>query len=100
MIEMTKDEQFALERAYYYKQTLTAAGNGEAIRIPSGDISSIAYQLDGDGSVQVTAYPAADILADTAVWSTLADGDTVNPAITAIRQVNSTGTTVLNVRAQ
>ena len=100
MKEMIQDSQYAQENQYYYKQTLIAAGNGEAIRIPGGDIRSVAYQFDGTGSVQVTGYPIADILADTAVWVTVLEGDAINPSITAIRQVNTSGTTVLNVRAQ
>jgi hypothetical protein len=100
MIDMNLDTRYATENQYYIKQTLAVAGPGEAIRIKGGDIQNIAYQLEGEGSVQVTAYPYADIEAGTAIWSTLTDGDTVNPAISAIRQNNTSGTTVFCVRAQ
>lgn len=100
MVEMRKDERYSSERQWYYKETLTSAGPGEAIRIPAGDLTSIGYQLEGDGTVQITAYPYADINNDTAVWSTVEDGAQINPSISAIRQTNISGTTVLNVRCQ
>lgn len=100
MIEMIVDKHYAKENQYYYKQTLVTAGPSEAIRIPGGDISNIAYQLEGSGAVQVTCYPIEDIIADTAIWVTVESGNVINPAITAIRQNNTSGTTVLNVRCQ
>ena len=100
MKEMIQDEIFSRERQHYYKQVLDAAGTGEPIRIPSGDITAISYQFDGDGTVEVTGYPVADILDDTAVWVEVLEGDGINPSVTAIRQTNASGTTVLNLRVQ
>ena len=62
--------------------------------------SRLAFQLTGDGIVQVTVYPPEDILLGTAVWLDVPEGADVNPAVTAVRQINVTGTTVLNVRVK
>ena len=93
-------EKNAIEHVWEAKETLTEAGYGEAIYLPGGDLSYVAHQLTGDGYVQVTVYPKADIEADTAEWIDVGDDELINPSDTAIRQVNSSGTTVLCVRCQ
>ena len=100
MVEMVQDERFAVEKQYYYKEVMITSGNGEAIRIAGGDIHAITYQLDGNGTLQATAYPVSCILDNTAVWVDVPEDNYLNPAITAVRQVNVSGTTTLNVRCQ
>jgi len=98
--EMNVDPKSATDFAYYYKQTLSAPGYGDVIRIPGGRLNCIAHTLDGTGSVEVTAYPLEDVIADTALWETLPSDVEVLSSVTAIRQLNVSGTTVLNVRCQ
>ena len=85
---------------YSYKETLTSSGSGDAIRIPGGEISSVAYDLEGDGTVEVTNYTEEDIDGNSAVWRTVNQDDLINPSITAIRHTNVSGTTVFIVRCQ
>jgi len=78
----------------------TAAASTVAIPVFSGDITNIVYSLDGTGKVQATIDDHTEIIAGTATWVDLVDGAYVNPAVTALRQFNTSGTTVLKVRMQ
>ena len=98
--EMEIDERYGVHNQYKGKETLSSSGAGVAFMIPGGDIKSIAYDLEGTGEVQVTNYDEADIVADVAEWRTVMTGELINPSISAIRQFNTSGTTVFVVRAQ
>lgn len=98
--EMNVGKRYALQNQYYYKETLSVAGNGDAILIPCGDINFVAHDLQGDGKIQVTVSPVEDIINDIAIWVDVVEDSLINPADTAVRQVNSTGTTILNLRCQ
>lgn len=80
----------------------TAAASTVAIPVFSGDITNIVYSLlgTGVGKVQATIDDHTEIIAGTATWVDLVDGAYVNPAVTALRQFNTSGTTVLKVRMQ
>lgn len=94
--------------AWEYKDELSAPANGDSVLIPT-TVKSVAVTLEvsgGTGKVQATTSPISDVQNDTAVWidwnagevaATTQDG--IIPA-TAIRQVNTAGTTRLLVRAQ
>lgn len=101
-VQMEVDSRYSTENQYKYSETLDSPGPGKAILIPGGDISSVSYQLEPDagGSIQVTNYDEDAIIADSAVWITITSGDQINPSISAIRQNNTSGTTVFTVRAQ
>jgi len=98
---MTTIKNFKMQKGYEAVDTTASLGASDvAILIPTGGITSVVYQLLGDGKVQGTAMPKSTIENDTAVWEDLTDGAVVNPALTAIRQYNASGTTTLYVRAQ
>jgi len=102
ILEMTKGKSYAnLKFQYEAVDTLTAAGTSNiAIRLPGGDISAIAYDLQGTGTIQVCGTPVSSIEADTAIWRDVESGDSINLAATAMRQINVNGdTTILHVRA-
>jgi hypothetical protein len=91
-----------------YNDTLATPGNGSSVINPDNvKIISVTLQITaGQGKVQATTSLLSDVLADTAVWVdwdagnvTATTQDTANP-VTAIRQVNTSGTTKMMVRAQ
>lgn len=100
--EMTVDKSYAHENEYFFKETLSATGAGKNVRVPGGDISAVSYQLTGDGTVEVTNFPQEDIENDDpgVVWITVPVGADISPAVTFIRHINVSGTTIFNVRAQ
>ena len=94
--------------AWEYKDELTAPANGDSVIIPT-TVKSVAVTLEvsaGTGKVQATTSLLSEVENDTAVWVDWDAGevavttqDGVAP-VTAIRQVNATGTTRFIVRAQ
>lgn len=94
--------------AYESSEALTSAGNGSWIIIPTGIqiISIILNVFAGSGSVQVTNSPVYEVKTGSPYVLTWDDGvvtSTTQSAVlpvTAIRQVNTSGTTILELRAQ
>lgn len=94
--------------AYEYNGTLTAAGNGEWVLIPNaiGSITIILEVTAGSGYVEVTNDTVYEVKQNTAVGLGWDDGTVTQTTqsvvlpVTAIRQVNVTGTTTLKLRAQ
>lgn len=93
----------------YKSAVLDSAGNGVSILIPTQIQNiSVALILGGSstGKVQTTISPLQDVLDDTAIWfdwdAGVVSASTVDVAkpVTAIRQVNASGTTQLLMRAQ
>lgn len=93
----------------YKGVALSSAGNGPSVIIPT-QIRTVSVRLlvsgSSSGNVQYSLSTLAEVLADTAIWQEWDSGvvtahttDTANP-VTAIRQVNVSGTTQLELRAQ
>lgn len=103
MKEMNIGKKYSSQNQYYYKETITA-GNGEAILIPCGDISSVSHSMytasTGTGKTQFTNSTREDVGNNVAVWIDYTEGAIISPAVTAIRQVCDTGTTTLEVKCQ
>jgi len=96
-------------RAYEYEDTITGgAANGDTVIIPV-NIKSIQATLiiaAGSGKIQTTTSSVAKVIAGTETWVdwdlgviTSTDQDSCMP-VTAIRQVNASGTTTMQLRAQ
>lgn len=98
------------KKGFEYKSVvLSSAGNGVSVLIPTQVQNiSVALVLGGSstGKVQTTISPLEDVINDIAIWidwdagvvsETTAD---VAKPVTAIRQVNASGTTQLLMRAQ
>lgn len=96
------------EIAWHYEEELTSPGAGHAILFPTG-IENIAVTLTpsgGSGKVQATTSSIERIKEGLAIWVdwdagtvTASTQDYCSP-VTAIRQVNVSGDTLLEVRAQ
>jgi hypothetical protein len=98
------------KKGFEYKGViLSSAGNGGSVLIPT-QVQNIAVALvvggSSTGKVQTTVSPLADVESDNAVWLDWDAGvvstntaDVAKP-VTAIRQVNVSGTTQLLMRAQ
>ncbi len=94
--------------AYEYTEELIIAGNGAWILIPR-DISVITAMLEvvaGSGSIEVTndtVYNVKINLATGITWddgTVVADTQSAIMPVTAVRQVNVSGTTTIKLRAQ
>lgn len=97
------------ESVWEYKETKTTSGNGNIIMLPNetGKYDSVMCSLiisSGTGKIQTTISNRADIIAGIANWidwdygavsSTTTD---VFFQVAAVRQVNSSGTTKIEVR--
>ena len=95
--------------AYEYSDTpIAAPGNGDAVLIPASvrQISVTLKVTAGSGKVQTSTSTVEAVVAGTADWvdwdhgvaiATLTD---VCSPVTAIRQVNASGTTQIQMRAQ
>ena len=94
--------------AWEYEDTLSSAIDGSSVIVPE-NIKNLSVTLQisaGSGKVQTTTSKLEDVLNNNAVWVDWDNGvvtsttqDSCVP-ITAIRQVNVSGTTKLLVRAQ
>jgi hypothetical protein len=94
--------------AWEYQETLSSASEGVAVLVPAG-VDNITLSLivtAGSGKVQYTVSPIANVKNNTANWVNWDAGtvsatatDAIYP-ITALKQVNVSGTTRLEVRAQ
>lgn len=101
--EMTVDSRKdALQNAYYASDILAATGiSTKAILIPNGDITSIAWQLEGaSAKIQATVYPIEDIESGSALWEDVPEDNVLQPAVQAIRLVSLDGAAILNIRCQ
>jgi hypothetical protein len=107
-IANVKDISEANEEAWEIEEELSSAGNGKSVIIPAGCVQ-IAVTLEvtaGEGKVQASTSLLSDVKADTAVWVDWPSGNvTVNTQqasvpVTALRQVNVSGTTKIILRAQ
>lgn len=87
-----------------FSQTLSIVGNGNSILVPKG-MQTVLISLKvtaGEGKVQFTMSSIAEVNAETAVWEDW-DAGSVTAAltsdilypITAIRSVNTSGTTIM-----
>ena len=95
--------------AWEYDEELTVPSNGKALIIPT-TIKGISVTLkitDGSGKIQSTVSSLDKVLAETDVeWVDWDSGEIagttsdVSAPVTAIRQVNTSGTTRLLLRAQ
>jgi len=103
------DTQNIKAMSWDYKDTLSSSGNGNAVIIPPG-VDSVQVALmptAGSGKIQATLDKYEDVIddPDAVDWVDWPSGviaigtqDSVNPP-TAVRQVNVTGTTKMNVVA-
>lgn len=96
-----------LELGWEYEETLSSPGNGVWIKNPNGILgSAVTLEISGgSGKVQATTSLMSKVDADLAVGVDWAQGvvtgtiqDYVIP-VTAIRQVNVSGTTKITVRS-
>lgn len=98
------------KNGFGFKSTvLSSPGNGVSVLVPTQVQSiSVALILGGSssGKVQSTLSPIEDVINDTAIWLDWSAGivsfttaDVAKP-VTAIRQVNISGTTQILMRAQ
>jgi len=96
--------------SYQYSEELEEAGNGSTIIVPA-NVAGVSIELEvsgGEGKVQATLTPFDDIIIteDNADWFDWIHGSVVVTTqgrckpVTALRQVNVSGTTVLKLRAQ
>ena len=86
-----------------FSESLSSPGNGDSVLIPRG-AQSILISLkitSGEGKVQYSNSSIASVKADTAEWtdwdagSVTSDTDDVLYPVTAIRVVNTSGTTLM-----
>ena len=94
---------------YEYSESKDSAGNGNSIMLPTSIRAGVAITLQitaGEGKVQVTTSSIAEVIAGTAVWVDWDAGsvtettqDFMLPS-TALRLVNTSGTTKIILRAQ
>lgn len=98
-VDLRKD---ALQNAYYASDIIAATGTSDkAILIPNGDITSIAWQLEGaSAKIQATVYPIEDIESGSALWEDVPEDNVLQPAVQAIRLVSLDGAAILNIRCQ
>ena len=96
------------ERVSEYKEILTSPGAGDYILVPAG-VNQIAACLSftaGSGRLETTVSKKADVIADTAIWVAWPHGDVsvdtqdVCSPVAAIRQVNVSGISKMELRAQ
>ena len=94
--------------AYEHSDTVAAPGNGNSVIVPA-DVKGISVTLKitgGQAKVQTTTDTIANVLDDSAEWVDWDAGDVATTTqdyavpVTAIRQVNASGTSVLQLRAQ
>ena len=92
----------ALQNAYYASDIIAETGaSDKAILIPNGDITSIAWQLEGaSAKIQATVYPIEDIESGSAQWKDVPEDNILQPAVQAIRLVSLDGSAILNIRCQ
>ena len=91
-----------------YADSLNSASNGDTVIIPDNvRFVSVALLITaGSGYVEATISKLADVLAGTGVWVVWDKGTITSSAqdscipVTALRQVNVSGTTKLQLRAQ
>ena len=94
---------------YESAETLSAPADGDTILLPdeSGRMDSVMVSLvvtAGGGKVQYTISNRADVIAGNAVWydwdagAVVANTTDVMYHVSAVRQVNTSGTTKLEVR--
>lgn len=94
--------------AYEFNETLASPGNGASVILPA-NIRGVSVTLGvtaGSGKVQATTSTIFEVKNDTALWIDWDYGvvsansqDFMLPA-TAVRQINISGTTKLELRAQ
>lgn len=93
----------------YDSGDVSSSGNGDAVIIPIG-VKQIVVSLEidtGEGKIQTTTNKVTDVISDTdVVWVDWDDGsvtsttqDSCSP-VTAIRMINTLGTTRMMLRAQ
>ena len=96
------------QKSWYYQETLTSPGNGKWILKPNGTdgIGVTLVISSGVGKVQATTDSIDNIIADTATavdWDLGTVSGTNQDScvqLTAVRQVNISGTTIIKVVAQ
>jgi len=95
-----------IEKSWYYKETKSSPGNGQWILKPNGTIAmGLMLAVTGSGKVQATNSSIDEIEAGTEIAFDWPQGiviiNTVDEVtqVTAIRQVNISGTTILLVTA-
>jgi len=96
------------EKSWYHEETLSSPGNGRWVLKPNGTDGMGCTLLisSGSGKLQATTDSLDSIYADTATavdWDLgMVSGTSQDVAIqiTAVRQVNESGTTTLKVVAQ
>lgn len=96
------------ELGWEYSETLASPGNGKSVLLPNGcnGLSLTLSVTAGSGKIQTTTDLLENIHSGTAVWVdwlvgtvTVTTQDYCKP-VSAIRQVNVSGTTKLMLRAQ
>ena len=109
VIPDNKDAQDHTKKpSYYYKETTSAAGNGDWVLIPNGvEKISVILAAGGVGKIQATndvaAVNAATTPDDLLDWdngdiSAATESSLVAP-VYAIRQVNTSGTNIMTIYA-
>ena len=100
-----EDEQ--AEFSWQFSESLSAPGNGSSVLIPNGAIG-VGVTLvisSGSGKIQTTTDTLESVYDGTCVWVDHPDGvvaatfQDYAQGVTAIRQVNASGTTKLLLRA-
>lgn len=105
----SESNQIKGDAIYEAKETLESASTGNTILLPDGTGRFrkilVAFILTaGGGKFQFTYSNRADVIAGDAVWFDSADGAVVASItdelyhVSAIRQINTSGTTTLEIR--
>jgi len=102
LVTMDKEKRdYSLHYDFKAIDTLAIVGaSDKAIMLPFGGITSVVYNIEGNGTLQACGMLEERIEADTAEWEDVPDGAEINPSTTALRQVNVAGTSELTVRCQ
>jgi hypothetical protein len=95
-------------KAWEYKDELSSSGNGDSVIIPVNVANiAISYEVDsGEGKIQYTMSTIEEIEAGSALWHNWDSGDVTSNSeeffkpVSAVRQVNASGTTTMRIRAQ
>jgi len=94
---------------YEKAETLSSPANGTPIILPPDTVNATFSLVvtAGSGSIQATTSSLADVVAGTANWYTHPSGTVTAsyagefvPSVKAVRQVNASGTTKIEVTAR
>ena len=102
MLEMNIQKVHALENEYHIEVELLDGVYSDAIEIPRGDLSHIAYTVDTTGTfvIEATVSSAEKIEEGTATWLEADQDEDLSPAVKAIRAKTTGADGVLEVACQ